>query len=442
MRELLKNLDDEVRKYPAMSHPSADPTTNAVTARLIGLDVEDPARARILELGCGSGHHLLPLAARWPESQFVGVDHDGSAIALARELANEAGLANIKFVVADLAAWKSAEASFDYIIAHGVFSWVPDPVKLALLSQVRFHLAPKGIAVVSFNVAAGWTLRMPLIKKVRLIQQAGEDVELIQALQVLRDVCESDAERVIIDDMFAKGESVLAHDDFATVCDPFSLTDFVSLATHHDLRWLGESLPADNRPVGDAQVDESAFGRDVIGFQNALDEAGGRTFRSALLCRNDVAMPEKVPTSVISNFYLSMGKCRFDGDAAIQRKLVSVIPRDVPAADFIHRHGPVIASQIVADLYQGALVARTHPAAIRSDLPIHPRMDELRLACARRQLPIVDARHISCSFPDAHYEFLSKMDGTRDLEMLRKACPRELNFTPWMEHLSSRGFFL
>lgn len=429
--------------YPAMSHPSADPAVNAVAARMVGMQATDPSRARILELGCGSGHHLLPLAARWPEAELVGIDRDAGLIGLARELATEAGLANADFQVGDLEEG-TGDGDFNFIIAHGVFSWVPDAVKLALLRRISANLAPNGVAVVSFNVAAGWRVRLPLVEKAQAIQRAGDGVELTRALEILRDVCESDAERVIVDDMLAKGPAVLAHDDFAPVNDPITLADFVALAGHHGLCWLGEGVPADNLPVGGAVVDESAFQNDPVAMHHALDEAGGRTFRSALLCRTDAKVAARVPTSVVSEFFLCRGNSEDDGDPALAGELMSAAPMDVMAGGLIARHGPGMSTRIACGIFDGTVAARTHPPAVRASVPANPRLDELRLACARRKLPIVDARHRPCAFPAAHYDLLARMDGTRTSEELEKianqSCP-ELAFAPWLQHLAERGFF-
>src|ERR1035437_3450488 len=77
--------DDDIRSlyessaYPAVSYPACDPAVMAVAAKLAGLSTPPPSCARILEIGCSSGHHLLHLAERWPESRFTGIDISGSA---------------------------------------------------------------------------------------------------------------------------------------------------------------------------------------------------------------------------------------------------------------------------------------------------------------------------------------------------------------------------
>lgn len=251
--------------YPAMSHPSADPAVNAESARAAGVDAVDPAGARILEIGCASGHHILSLASRWPGAECTGVDLSGKAVSRARNLARRAGLSNVKFCECTLLEFEP-EGEFDYIIAHGFFSWVPDEVKIHLLDFIGKRLSKNGIAVVSFNVAAGWKARMPVVEKVRAIQAAG-DTDEMTALGILKTVAEP-GEAAIIDDMLAKGAAVLAFDDFAPVMDAWSLGAFAKLAGHSGLKILGKS------------------GHD------AGDEKEKRTFRSELLCRGDAVLGE------------------------------------------------------------------------------------------------------------------------------------------------------
>ena len=257
--------------YPPMSHPSADVAVNAAVAWAAGLAAPEPVAARILEIGCAEGHHILSLANRWPASKCVGLDVSAKAIQRARNRTERADLANVHFCEARLSEFVP-DAPFDFIIAHGFFSWVPDEVKVGLMDFIGKNLTPHGTAVVSFNVAAGWKERMVVVEKARAIMAAGE-VDAMEALAIFRAVAESERELFLIDDMLAKGAAVLAHDDFAPVMDAWSLGAFVKLAESHGLCWIGDSLTGEK---GD----------------DAADLVAGTTFRSELLCRVDAVNGE------------------------------------------------------------------------------------------------------------------------------------------------------
>ena len=263
--------------YPAMSHPAADPAANSAVARAAGLDVEDPKAAQILEIGCGTGHHILSLANRWSGAECTGVDISARSISVARNLARRAALGNVKFCECPIQEFEP-EGEFDFIIAHGVFSWVADEVKLALMNFIEKRLAPNGIATVSFNVVAGWRERMAAVEKVRAIQALG-DTDEMTALSVMKEVSD-EREALIIADMMAKGAEVLAFDDFAPVMDAWSLGAFVKLTEASGLRWLGDSVSGKK-------------GND------AGDEEVKKTFRSELFCRADALLGEgKKPAEV------------------------------------------------------------------------------------------------------------------------------------------------
>ena len=278
--------------YPPMSHPSADVAVNAAVARAAGLDAPEPAGSRILEIGCGEGHHLLSLANRWPGGRCVGLDVSEKAIHRARSRAKRAGLGNARFCEARLSEFEP-DAPFDFIIAHGFFSWVPDEVKVGLMDFIGKSLTPGGTAVVSFNVAAGWKERMAVVEKARAIMAAGK-VDAMEALAILRTVAGTERELYLIDDMLAKGAAVLAHDDFAPVMDAWSLGAVVKLAEAHGLRWIGDS-------VSGVRGDDTS------------DIGSGTTFRSELFCRSDavlgdakkpdrVAALPRVPSTAIPDF--------------------------------------------------------------------------------------------------------------------------------------------
>ncbi len=142
--------------YDSLPLPETQPDFLAAMAKLHGFDAPDPRRARILELGCAQGGNLIPLAWRWPESDCVGVELSRVQAEAGAAFVKRLGLPNVRIVHGDLAALPDDLGAFDYIIAHGVFSWVPPAVQQALLEACRRHLSPQGVAYVSFNVAAGW----------------------------------------------------------------------------------------------------------------------------------------------------------------------------------------------------------------------------------------------------------------------------------------------
>ena len=265
------SFDDLFRAgmYPPMSHPSAYPAVNASVARAAGLDVSNPEEANILEIGCGTGHHILSLASRWPDARCTGVEILPQAVSRARSRMNRAQIPNARICENSLLEFEPDE-KFDYIIAHGFFSWVEDEEKVGLMDFIAKHLAPNGIATVSFNVVAGWRERMPVVEKVRVIAAAG-GVDEMSALAILKTASEAETEKAIIDDMLAKGAEVLAFDDFAPVMDAWSLGAFRKLSEENGLRWLGDSVSGEKG-------------------SDSGDNETKRTFRSEILCRADAEL--------------------------------------------------------------------------------------------------------------------------------------------------------
>ena len=158
---------DEI-PYANLPFAQARPSVFATVAALHGLTPPDPRSARVLELGCGAGANLAGIAAANPEATAVGVDLAASAIAEGRETAAAAGLDNLRFEVGDVLALTAGElGEFDYVIAHGLYSWVDEPVREATLAACRSHLSAGGIAYVSYTAHPGGHLR-------RMLREAAE----------------------------------------------------------------------------------------------------------------------------------------------------------------------------------------------------------------------------------------------------------------------------
>ncbi len=168
----VRSLEQTVRDsyesvpYPSGSIHSSHPDNLATRALLFGLEPPDLQHVRVLELGCADGGNLIPMASELPEGRFLGIDLSPRQIEAGRRRLESVGLTNVELRAMSLLDAGDAgdvDASlgeFDYIIAHGVFSWVRPEVQEAILRICRQSLAPRGIAYVSYNTLPGWHQRM------------------------------------------------------------------------------------------------------------------------------------------------------------------------------------------------------------------------------------------------------------------------------------------
>lgn len=122
-------------------------------------------RLRYLELGCGQGFGLCLIASAYPEIEFVGVDFSPEHIAHARGLASTAELNNVTFVEADFLdlahAWPAELGRFDYVVLHGIYSWVPAELRHAIVGCLGQAVVSGGLAYLSYNSMPGWAVMQP-----------------------------------------------------------------------------------------------------------------------------------------------------------------------------------------------------------------------------------------------------------------------------------------
>jgi SAM-dependent methyltransferase len=298
----------DVLEYPPRPFVQTHPDRLATLATLFGLSPTPPARCRVLELGCGVGGNLLPMAAALPGATFVGIDNAAVPIARARELTERLGLGNVSFHPVGIEEYEPPGEPFDYVIAHGVYSWVPEPVRDALLALCARVLSPDGVAYVSYNALPGGHLRQML----RGVLAAGlggveEPAERVAAarrfLAMLVKAGDADDELVptlgrAAREVIDRDDAFLFHDVLAEDNQPYYLHEFVARATAHGLAYLSEAqfsemqvdvLPPSLQPV----LRDIA---DPVRRDGLLDVLKERRFRQTLLCRAD-RRPDPEPKS-------------------------------------------------------------------------------------------------------------------------------------------------
>jgi SAM-dependent methyltransferase len=253
----------------------------------------------VLELGAGDGAHLIPLALEQPESEFFGMDLAGKAIERGRARIRELGLHNITLEQADIASFGSSQP-FDYVLAHGVYSWVPPQVQTALLALCRRVLAPQGLAYVSYATYPGCHQRemvrnLMLFHTARLAGAPGSEI-VNEGLAFARFVAQHQSSgeaygRAIEQElkrMEAHEIGYAFHDDFSEHNTPVYFGELVESAREHGLDFLSEALflyfeDARFSPEVRAMV-EQLSGGDRIMHEQYLDFLRGRAFRQSLFC--------------------------------------------------------------------------------------------------------------------------------------------------------------
>jgi SAM-dependent methyltransferase/methyltransferase-like protein len=308
---------DEVR-YPGKFYPQASPERLATLATLYGLLPAPVENCRVLEMGCGEGGNILPLAYVFPNSEFVGVDLSSTAIEYGNGLLQRLGLDNARLLAQDLMDFPSSAGEFDYIIAHGVLSWVPEAVRQQMLEICARHLAPRGVAYISYNTMPGGYLRNFARDLMRFHTKFISDpaqktrearniidfvIAAIPAPTIERELLKREMKPYEGKDFF------LYHDLLADVNDPVYFLDFMDAAARCGLQYISEANLSFMRTAHfpesiRKQLDDMP---DRLMREQYLDFINGRRFRQTILCRaghdlNLEVIPERMERLLISSW--------------------------------------------------------------------------------------------------------------------------------------------
>jgi len=305
--------------YPGLPFAQTHPGRLATLAALHGMQPAPPARCRVLELGCGDGGNVIPMACHLPESVFIGVDLSAPAIERGRRIIGEVGLRNIELHAGDIAELGPELGEFDYIIAHGVYSWVPPAIRAKILSIFGDCLAPQGVAFVSYNCYPGSYLRdltrAMMLFHVRAIpdpqQRTRQASALIHALaqasnenDLYGQLLRSQSERIR-----TTNPAVLYHDDLDAGATPFFLHQVLEEAARCGLQYLTDAhqplLDVQDLPEPVAKLLGQIPPEDWVVREQYFDFVSGRWFRDTLLCRHTVELRRPVAADRIRDFYVS-----------------------------------------------------------------------------------------------------------------------------------------
>jgi SAM-dependent methyltransferase len=297
---------DEI-PYRSLPHPDTHPTHLAVLGRLFGIETPDPYRCRVLELGCAAGGNLIPLAWHLPDVVCVGIERSARQAEEGQRTIAALGLHNARIDAADILEVGPELGRFDYVVCHGVFSWVPDTVRRRILSLCRDLLVPTGIAFVSFNTLPGWRMRGAL-RELLLLECRGETVPaarlgraraLLETLAAAGPVPGMSAtEHVQAEVRYLLGAhpSYLYHEYLTDTNEPLFFSDFAAQAEAAGLQHLVDAELATAFPstLGPAAARVLETVDDQRALEQRIDFVRVRSFRKALLCHAAVEVRREI----------------------------------------------------------------------------------------------------------------------------------------------------
>jgi methyltransferase-like protein len=294
------------------------PDRLATVATLFGLGPPPVAHCRVLELGCAAGGNLLPMAVTLPDSRFVGIDLSPRQVATGQARIAALGLTNIDLEPLSILDVDTRFGTFDYILCHGVYSWVSAEVQDRILAICKEHLAPNGVAYISYNIYPGWHVAGMIREMLSFhVDRAGPpEGQVRQGRAFLEFLAEAvpDPEGAYAQLLKAEAGRLRGHSDtyfFHEFLEeenhPVYFHEFIDQAAARGLQYLGEAryhTMAGTGPPAELKDAATPLPADLIQREQYLDFLRNRTFRRTLLCHDQVRLTRSPAAETMAAFLL------------------------------------------------------------------------------------------------------------------------------------------
>jgi len=458
----------EFVRYPGKPIPKTHPDRLATMAALYGLETQSIFNARILEIGCCDGGNLISMAMSLPGSHFVGIDLTESDIAEAQEFAAALGISNVEFHCFDLTDLPGPFGQFDFIVSHGLYSWVPPLVREKLIAVIQACLAPRGVAYVSYNALPGGHFRL-MIREMTLfhlkgttepaarLRRAREFLTFLKGAMIRNKQPEALLRQ--LDFTIRQPDYGLFHDELADDYHPAYIQDFVNHANRYGLQFLSEAsyfvtrpeiLGSDAAPLF-AQVSEQL---DPVSRAQYLDFMTCAFFHPTLLCHEGVELQRPVTPERLKRFYFASPATvvprdpeadpeteSFEGVQGsrisssspflgqLMHAMIDVYPRSVhyrnlPGAESMPQE---LCGTLLALMNMGIVAPHIYSPDFCMTPGERPAASPLARMQAAKSRRLTDLRHSAAEIEDAlQLALIPLLDGTRSRADLLAALPENL----------------
>jgi len=307
---------------PYASNPfrQTHPERLSAIARLFGMEAPAPGTCRVLELGCSMGGNLLVIAQDHPGSHCVGIDASSRQIAEGWKTVDALGLKNIELRHQDILEVGEELGQFDYIISHGVYSWVPQAVQDKMLQICKRQLAPNGVAYISYNTYPGWHIR-GIVRDMMLyrgMQFADPDKRLAQAKSLVQFVAQASRgsdtpyQRQLQNELEHMGrmeDHYLHHEYLEEHNQPLYFNEFAGRLAVNGLQYLGDAdfstMVSTNFSPEVAKTLNELGAHDIVQMEQYMDYVRCRFFRKTLICHSGVRLNRNIPSAVVKDLLLA-----------------------------------------------------------------------------------------------------------------------------------------
>lgn len=315
------NVYDQV-PYTSRAFAVTHPEHLAAMGTLFGMSPTSPAHARVLELGSAAGGNILPVACSYPEAQFLGIDYSKVQVEEGKRNIQAYGLTNAAIEQQDILEFDpAAHGKFDYIICHGVFSWVGEKIREKILSICKECLPPQGIAYISYNTYPGWKMR-EIIRDMMNFHAGARPTpaeKVTQSRAILEFIHRfADPQTAFgkllsneADIIKAAPNDYLLHEHLEETNLPFYFKDFMGLAHKHGLNYVAEAHIDEMMPHFQGpevlKALETVSGGNILMMEQYIDFFRNRRFRRTLLtlAENTPNLTRRIDPENLRRFYIA-----------------------------------------------------------------------------------------------------------------------------------------
>lgn len=318
----ISSVEKEYDETPYTSYPFEhnQPERLHAIGTLFDMDLVPIEQARILEIGGADGANLLRFALDYPDSKVIGIDLSETQVNKGKERINKLGIKNYELKHMSVTDLDEGAGTFDYIICHGVFSWVPKDVQQAILAKCKKHLSPKGLAFTSYNTLPGWNMVKTVRELMRYHSDSFTDVrdKVSQARLALNFVVDTLKDNTDPYSQFLKNtansiqskeDHYIRHEYLADNNDPMYFQEFIKQAAEHRLAYVADSdvhrMFTGNLPQSASE--KLAAVNDIVRTEQYMDFIRNSQFRCTILCHDDVKLSRNISNSTLSKLYLCGG---------------------------------------------------------------------------------------------------------------------------------------